>query len=63
MRFFDGGRQRGWLRHYITRRQVAGSNPHEITGFFNWPNPSSRTMVLGPTQPLMEMSTRNLPGG
>jgi hypothetical protein len=26
-------------------------------------NPSSRTMALGPTQPLTEMSTRNLPGG
>jgi hypothetical protein len=31
--------------------------------FFNWPNPSSRTMTLGLTQPLTEMSTRNLPGG
>jgi hypothetical protein len=31
-------------------------------GFLNWPNPSSRTMALGPTQPLTEMSTRNLPG-
>jgi hypothetical protein len=27
------------------------------------PNPSSRTMALGSTQPLTEMSTRNLPGG
>jgi hypothetical protein len=31
--------------------------------FFNWPNPSSRTMTLGSTQPLTEMSTRDLPGG
>jgi hypothetical protein len=31
--------------------------------FFNLPNPSSRTMALGLTQPLTEMSTRNLPGG
>jgi hypothetical protein len=31
--------------------------------FFNRPNPSSRTMALGSTQPLTEMSTRNLPGG
>jgi hypothetical protein len=31
--------------------------------FFNLPNPSSRTMVLGLTQPLTEMSTRNIPGG
>jgi hypothetical protein len=30
---------------------------------FNIDNPSSRTMVLGSTQPLTEMSTRNLPGG
>jgi hypothetical protein len=29
---------------------------------FNLPNPSSRTMALGSTQPLTEMSTRNLPG-
>jgi hypothetical protein len=27
------------------------------------PNPSSRTMALGSTQPLTEMSTRTLPGG
>jgi hypothetical protein len=27
------------------------------------PNPSSRTMALGSTQRLTEMSTRNLPGG
>jgi hypothetical protein len=31
--------------------------------FFNLPNPSSRTMALVSTQPLIEMSTRNLPGG
>jgi hypothetical protein len=31
--------------------------------FFSWPNPSSRIMALGSTQPLTEMSTRDLPGG
>jgi hypothetical protein len=31
--------------------------------FFNLPNPSNRNMALGSTQPLTEMSTRNLPGG
>jgi hypothetical protein len=31
--------------------------------FFNLPNPSSRTVALGSTQPLTEMSTRSLPGG
>jgi hypothetical protein len=30
--------------------------------FFNLPNPSNRTMALGSTQPLTEMSTRNLSG-
>jgi hypothetical protein len=31
--------------------------------FSIWPNPSSRPMTLGSTQPLTEMRTRNLPGG
>jgi hypothetical protein len=31
--------------------------------FFSLPNPSSRTMALGSTQPLTEMSTRNIPLG
>jgi hypothetical protein len=45
-----------------TSRKVAGSSPSEMD-IFNSPNPSSRTMALGSTQPLTEMSTRNLPGG
>jgi hypothetical protein len=56
-------RTRGWLRHYAARRKVANSIPNEVIEFFNGPNPSSRIMVLAPTQPLTEMSTRNLPGG
>jgi hypothetical protein len=39
-----------------------GSIPDEITGGFNLPNLSGRTMALVSTQPLTEMSTRNLPG-
>jgi hypothetical protein len=38
------------------------SGAYEVD-FFNWPNPSSRTMALVSTQPLTDMSTRNLPGG
>jgi hypothetical protein len=34
-----------------------------VIGIFNGPNLSSRTMTLGSTQPLTEMSTRNLPSG
>jgi hypothetical protein len=43
--------------------KVAGSIPNEVIVFFIWPNSSSRTMALGSTLPLTEMSTRNLPGG
>jgi hypothetical protein len=55
-------RECSWLRHYSTSRKVAGSIPDEVIGFFNLPNHSSRTMTLGSTQPLTEMSTRNLLG-
>jgi hypothetical protein len=56
-------RERSWLRNYATSRKVACSVPDVIIQFMNWSNPSSRTMILGSTQPLTEMSTRNLPGG
>jgi hypothetical protein len=51
-----------WLRYYATSWKVAGSSPDEVD-FSNLPNPSSRTMALGSTQLLTEMSTRDLPGG
>jgi hypothetical protein len=44
----------------------AGSSPVRVPNevdFFNLPNPSSRTMALESTQPLIKMSTRNLPWG
>jgi hypothetical protein len=44
----------------------AGRSPIRVpdeVDFFNSPNPSSHTMALGSTQPLIEISTRNLPGG
>jgi hypothetical protein len=41
---------------------VAGLIPNEVIATFNFPNPSSRTMALGPNQYLTEMSTRNIPG-
>jgi hypothetical protein len=34
-----------------------------LLDFFNLSNPSNRTMALGSTQPLTEMSARNLSGG
>jgi hypothetical protein len=48
---------------YAASLKVAGSIPSDLIGFFNLPNPSSRTMALGSTQHLTEMSTRNFPGG
>jgi hypothetical protein len=36
--------------------------PDEVN-FFDLLNPSNRTMALGSTQPLTEMSTGNIPGG
>jgi len=39
---------------------VAGSIPNGITGIFHWITPFGRTMVLGSTQPLTEMSTRDI---
>jgi hypothetical protein len=42
-----------------TARDISGSSPDEVD-FLNWPNPSGRTMALGSTQPLTEVSTKNL---
>jgi hypothetical protein len=48
--------------HCAKSRKVAVSILDDIISVFNWPNHSSRTMALESTQPLTEMSTRNLPG-
>jgi hypothetical protein len=53
-------RWRSWLRHCATNRKVAGSIPDGVIGIFHWHNPFDRTMTLGSTQPLTEMSTRNI---
>ena len=58
-----GTRWRSWLRHCATSRKVAGSIPDGIIGIFHWHNPSGRNMALGVTQPLTEMSTRNISWG
>jgi hypothetical protein len=51
-----------WLRHCATSQKFVGLIPDDIIGFFNLPNSSSHTVDLGLTQPLIEMSTRNLSG-
>ena len=52
-----------WLRCCATNRKVAGSIPAGVSGIFHWHNPSDRTVALGSTQPLTEMSTRNISWG
>jgi hypothetical protein len=51
---------RSWLRHCTTSRKVAGSISDGVIGIFNLHNPSGRTTALGLTQPLTEVSTRNV---
>ena len=58
-----GTRWCSWLRHCATSRKVAGSIPDCVIGIFHWHNPSGRTMAMGSTQPLTEMSTRGISWG
>ena len=56
-------RWRSWLRYCATSWKVAVSISHGVIGIFDRYNPSGCTMALGSTQPLMEMSTRNISWG
>jgi len=51
------------LRHCATSQKVAGSIPGGVSWIFHWHNPSGRTLALGLTQHLTEMSTRNISWG
>jgi hypothetical protein len=48
------------LRHCATGWKVTGLIPDGVDGIFHWHNPSGSTIVLRLTQPLTEMSTRNI---
>jgi hypothetical protein len=54
---FRGTRWRSWLKHCATSRKVAGSISYGVFEIYRCLNPSCRTMALGSTQPLTEMST------
>jgi hypothetical protein len=56
-------RGRSWLRHCTTNWKVAGSIPDGVIAIFHWHNPFDRTMALGSTQPVTEISTRNISWG
>jgi hypothetical protein len=53
----------GWGTMLQAGRSRVGFSMRLLDFFSNWFNPSSRRSRLGSTQPLAEMSTRNLPGG
>ena len=50
---------RSWLRHCATSMEVAGSIADGVIGIFH----SGRTVAVGSTQPLKEMSTRDISWG
>ena len=52
-----------WLRHTATSWKVTGSIPNGVIGVFHWRDPFCHTVALVPTQPLTEMSTRNISWG
>jgi hypothetical protein len=52
-----------WLRYCAINRKVTGSIPDGVTGIFHPHTPSDRTMALGSTQPLTDVSTRNISWG
>ena len=55
-----GTRWRSWLRHCATSRKDACSIPDGVIGISHWRNPSRLTGALWSTQPLTEMSTKNI---
>ena len=61
--YFRGTRWRIWLSHCATSWKVTGSIPDGVNGIFHGHNPFDRTMALGLTQPLTEMSSRNISWG
>jgi hypothetical protein len=60
---FWGTRHRNRLWHRVTSWKVACSIAHEVVWFFNWPNLSIRAVALKSTQPITNLSARNLPDG
>jgi len=58
-----GSRWRSWLRYCAKSRKVEGSIPDGVTGISQRHTPSGSTLTLGLTQPLTEMSTRNISWG
>jgi hypothetical protein len=56
----QGMRSHSWFRHCPTCQKVADLISDEVIEIFHWLNPSSRSMALGSTQPLTEMSISDI---
>jgi hypothetical protein len=56
-------RWRSWLMHYARSWKATGSIGDGVIGIFHWLNPFGRTMALGSTSPLTEMSTKSISWG
>jgi len=52
-----------WKTQWTTNQKIMGSIPDGGIIIFYWHNPFSRIMTPGSTQPLAEMSTRNISWG
>ena len=61
--YFQGTAVAQWLKCCSNNRKIADSMPASVIGIFHWHNPSDRTMALGSTHPLTEMSTRSISWG
>ena len=52
-----------WFRHCAASRKVAGSIPDGVIGIFHSHNHFYRTVAVWSTEPLTEMSTRDISWG
>jgi hypothetical protein len=60
LQYILSARWRNLLRHCATSRKVAGSICDGVIEIFHWPNRSGHAMAVGSTQPVTEMSTRDI---
>jgi hypothetical protein len=63
LRYSGGTAVAQWLRYCATNQKFAGSIPDGGMEIFFDINPSDRTMALGSTQSLTEMSTESISWG
>jgi hypothetical protein len=55
-----GARRNGLVEALRYKSEGRGSIPDGVIVIFHWHNPSGRSMVLELTQPVTEMSTRDI---